>query len=92
MYDPNRSTKNGLVLRLWKSPYALKKQAGQLWNQELGRFFISIGFKRCDAETCLSARHDSTTGKFVLALVLSEVGDLVVTGNDDGYIQIFVTV
>ena len=51
------------------------KQAGQLWNQELDRFFTSIGFKRCDAETCLYARHDPATGKF--ALVLSEVDGLV---------------
>jgi hypothetical protein len=84
--DSNRSTDNELVLRLWKSLYGLK-QAGQLWNQELDRFFISIGFKRCDAETCLYARHDSTTGNFVL--VLSEVNDSVVTGNDDDFIQHF---
>ena len=31
--------------------------------------------------------HDPTTCKFVL--VLSEVGDLVVNGNDDAYIQHF---
>ena len=63
------------------------KQSGRLWNQELGRFFTSIGFKRCDAETCQYARFDKATGKFVL--VLSEVDDLVATGNDDAYINHF---
>ena len=84
--DASKSTSNGLVLRLWKSLYGLK-QSPQLWNQELDKFFNKIGFKRADAEACLYYRYDPTSGKF--ALVLSEVDDLVVSGNDSEYIAHF---
>jgi len=84
--DASRSTACGWVLRLWRSLYGLK-QSPQLWNQKLDKFFTDIGFKRADAETCLYKRFDPTTGKFVL--VLCEVDDLVVTGNDNKYIEHF---
>ena len=84
--DPSKSTLNGYVLRLLRSLYGLK-QSPQLWNQELDRFFNRSGFTRADAETCLYHRYDKSTGKFVV--VLSEVDDLVVTGNDTKMIEHF---
>ena len=84
--NPRRSTLNGLALRLLRSLYGLK-QSPQLWNQELDRFFRNIGFKRADAETSLYYSYNKVNGKFVI--VLSEVDDLVVTGNDDAMIEAF---
>ena len=85
-HDSSISTDNGHVLRLLRSLYGLK-QSPQLWNQELHRFFESCNHKRADAETCLYYKRNPQTGTFVI--VLSEVDDLVVTGNDQKMIMEF---
>ena len=86
--DPSKSTLTGYVIRLLRSLYGLK-QSPQLWNKELDRFFTKYNFHRADAETSLYYRTNKATGKFVI--VLSEVDDLVVTGNCDKMINEFRT-
>ena len=86
VHDPTRSTLNGLVLRLLRSLYGLK-QSPQLWNQELDKFFSNNGFKRAMAETSLYYKRSKDLSKCVL--VLCEVDDLVVTGDDTDGIHHF---
>ena len=75
--DPAISTDNGWVLRLLKSLYGLK-DAGQLFNKELDKFFADLGYTRGNSETSMYYRH----GAAGWIVVLTEVDDLVITGTD----------
>ena len=60
------------VLRLIKSLYGLK-QAGHEWNKVLDRNFTSIGFERCESDTCVYIRKAKPGQKW--AIIASHVDD-----------------
>ena len=70
----------GKALRLIKALYGLK-QAPQLWNKELTRYLSELGFARLNAESSIYLRK--CEGRWTL--ILAEVDDLIITGNDTAY-------
>lgn len=62
---------NKKVLRLLKSLYGLK-QAPHMWNLEINKTVIKLGFRRCDAEHGLYALRDKR-GEALLGLYVDDM-------------------
>jgi len=72
------------VLRLRQALYGLK-QAPRAWEQELGKFLVGQGFKRCTSDRALYVK--SIPGGILIVPVY--VDDLMVTGTPPAAIQAF---
>ena len=78
---------HGQVLKLKRALYGLK-HSPQLWNKETKAFLVDeLGLTRADDESCMYYHHDDKSA--VIDILLIEVDDLLVTGNDDSLISNF---
>ncbi len=77
---PGFGDKSGSVWLLHKALYGLK-QAGRVWNLEMHRRFISIGFKRLHSDPCLYLRIEETARE--ASLVAVHVDDMAVATDSN---------
>lgn len=68
----------GAVYEVCKALYGLT-QSGREWNEELNKWFLAHGYKRCKEEPCLHSRAENG----IKILVLVYVDDLMVARNSE---------
>ena len=73
---------DGKVYRLKKALYGLK-QAPRAWNEKIDAFFQRTGFTRSSADPNLYIHKL----KGLFTVIVLYVDDLIMTGNDDGFIR-----
>ena len=59
-------------VRLLKALYGLK-QAGELWNETINKFLVSIGFKRCLSDVCLYVHSDTDSPHLYICVYVDDI-------------------